>query len=258
MKRSLHQPPDSVSVSVSRSAGVGQDVSLLREHCGPILLCMWGSDVSVTEAFYNASDQESLPSVLGCKLGDQEKKRAQHTICKSCAIRLGGWINRRGLAMPFAVPVVWREPSNHSSDCYFCLTSPVASGMNRKGKQSIDYLNITSAIRPVPHGEDLPVPDLLKEYNLNSETEEEDTEKTGHHEEEPTDPDFQDPASESAHKLTQNELNDLVGDLELPKVKAELLASRMKQWRFLDEGVKISLIVIAKKIWKNSTPWRAL
>jgi len=71
--------------------------------------------------------------------------------------------------------------------------------------------------------------------------EEEDTEKTGPHEEEPTDPDFQGPASESPHKLAQNELNDLVRDLELPKVKAELLASRMKQRRYLDEGVKIIL-----------------
>jgi len=64
MIRSLHQPPDSASVSVRRSAGVGQDVSLLCEQCGPILLCVWGSDISVTEVFYNASDQESLPSVL--------------------------------------------------------------------------------------------------------------------------------------------------------------------------------------------------
>jgi len=64
MIRSLHQPPDSASVSVCRSAGVGQDVSHLSEQCGPILLCVWGSDVSVKEAFYNASDQESLPSVL--------------------------------------------------------------------------------------------------------------------------------------------------------------------------------------------------
>jgi len=71
--------------------------------------------------------------------------------------------------------------------------------------------------------------------------EEEDTEKTGLHEEEPTDPDFQGPASESPYELTQNELNDLVGDWELPKVKAELLASRMNQWKYLDEDVKITL-----------------
>jgi len=52
--------------------------------------------------------------------------------------------------MPFAVSVLWRENSNHSSDCYFCLKSPVASGMNRKKKQRIDYPNVHSAISPVP------------------------------------------------------------------------------------------------------------
>jgi len=50
--------------------------------------------------------------------------------------------------MPFAILVVCRETSNHSNDCYFCLTPPVASGMNRKKKHH-------HAIRPVPHGEDL-------------------------------------------------------------------------------------------------------
>jgi len=52
---------------------------------------------------------------------------------------------------------------------------------------------------------------------LNSEREEEDTEKTGPHKEELTDPDFQGPASGSPQKLTQDEMNNLVRDLELPK-----------------------------------------
>jgi len=151
-----------------------------------------------------------------------------------------------GMVMPFAVPMVWSEPSNHSHDHYFCLTPPVASCMNRKKKQRTDYPNIPSARRPVPHGEDLPMPEPPKEYNLNSEMEEEDMEKTGPHEE-PTDPDFQGPASESPHKLTQNELNDLVCNLELPKVKAELLATRMKQWKYMNEGVKISVSLSPKK-----------
>jgi hypothetical protein len=145
------------------------------------------------------------------------------------------------MAMSFAVSMVWRETSNHSTDCYFCLTPPVAKGMNRRRKQSIDYPDIPSAISPVPHGEDLPVPEPPKEYNLNSEVKEEDTEKTGLHEEEPTDPDFQGPSSESSHKLTQNELNVLVGDWELPKLKAEIVAFRMNQWKYLNEDVKITL-----------------
>jgi len=85
------------------------------------------------------------------------------------------------------------------------------------------------------------VPEPPKGYNLNSAMEEEDTEKTEPHKEKPTDPDFKVPASESPHKLTKKELNDLVRDLELPKVKAELLTSRMKQWKYLDVGVKITL-----------------
>ena len=70
-----------------------------------LLLCVRGSNVSVTETFYNAFDQESVPSVLWVKLGDQDKKWAPHIVCKSCAICLGGWINSKGMAMPFAVPV---------------------------------------------------------------------------------------------------------------------------------------------------------
>ena len=99
---------------------------------------------------------------VGCKLGDQDKQWAPHIVCKSCAICLGDCINRKGIAIPFAVPMVWREHSALSSDCYFCLTPPVASDMNRKKKQRIDYPSIDSAIRPVPHGEDLPVPEPPK------------------------------------------------------------------------------------------------
>jgi hypothetical protein len=80
-----------------------------------------------------------------CKLDDQDEKWLPHTVCKSCAIRLGGWIYCKGMTMLFAIPVVWREPSNHSSDCYFCLTPPVASGMNRKKKQKL-----TNQIYPLP------------------------------------------------------------------------------------------------------------
>jgi len=82
---------------------------------------------------------------FGCKLGDQDMKGVLHIVCKSWAILLGGWINHKGMAMLLAFPMVWREPSNHSSDCYFCMTPPVTSGMKRKKKQWINYPNIHSA-----------------------------------------------------------------------------------------------------------------
>ena len=83
----------------------------------------------------------------------------------------------------------------------------------KEDAERIDYPNIPSVIRPVPHGGNLPMPEPPKEQNLNSDMEEEDTEKTGPHEEDLTDPNFQGPASESPRKHTQNGLNDLVRDL---------------------------------------------
>ena len=43
------------------------------------------------------------------------------------------------------------------------------------------------------------------------------------------------------HRVTQKEINDLVRDLDLPKSKAGLLGSRMQQWNFLKETVRISV-----------------
>ena len=40
------------------------------------------------------------------------------------------------------------------------------------------------------------------------------------------------------HLINESELNDLVRDLDLPKVKVELLASTLKQWNLLQSGVK--------------------
>ena len=60
--------------------------------------------------------------------------------------------------MPFAVPMVWRNPTDHISDCYFCMTPSVSKRLSKKKKHGIQYPNILLAIRPVPHGEILPVP----------------------------------------------------------------------------------------------------
>jgi hypothetical protein len=71
-----------------------------------------------------------------------------------------GWMARH--AMLFAVPMVWREPSNHATDCYFCMVPPVSGGITKKNKLTFLYPNILSALRPVPRAKEFPFPNLRK------------------------------------------------------------------------------------------------
>ena len=74
---------------------------------------------------------------FGCKLGDQDKKWAPHVCCTTCSSKLNAWVNGKGRCMPFGVPMVWRVPSNHSTDCYFCMVPPIQNGMSMKTKQHL-------------------------------------------------------------------------------------------------------------------------
>ena len=58
---------------------------------------------------------------FGCKVGDQDKNWAPHICCLTCVKRLTDWTTG-SRHMNFAIPMVWREPQDHSSDCYFCIT----------------------------------------------------------------------------------------------------------------------------------------
>ena len=126
--------------------------------------------------------------------------------------------------MSFAVPMVWREQSDHVIDCYFCMTA--IRGFSRKNKSKISYPVCKSAIKPVPHSPDLsvPQPPTKKEDSLSVNACESTSTKS---EEEPVelDPSFQ---CESAPLfINQERLNDLVRDLYLSKEKAENLGSRL-------------------------------
>ncbi|XP_077117201.1 uncharacterized protein LOC143773722 [Ranitomeya variabilis] len=172
---------------------------------------------------------------FGVKVGDQEKPWAPHICCNSCSVNLVAWLKNKGRSMRFGVPMIWREPRNHVDDCYFCMVAPLQHGMSRKKKGTIEYPNIPSAIRPVPHGKDLPVPRPPKEYVLESDQEEESPGSSS----QDLEYDSQS-ASNEPHLLSQGELNDLICDLDLSKEKAELLASRLKQWNFLLYNVKVT------------------
>jgi hypothetical protein len=50
-----------------------------------------------------------------------------------------------------------------------------------------------------------------------------------------------DPQFNKFNRIKQDELNDLLRDLDLPKIKAELLVSRLQQWYLLKENVRNSM-----------------
>jgi len=130
--------------------------------------------------------------------------------------------------------MVWREPSIHTTDCYFCMMPPVSGGITKKKKWTIVYPNIPpSPLRPVLYGEGISVPEPPKEFTIDSDDEDE-GELTSGSPEPPasTEPHVSHGRSSAPQPniLTQDKLNDLVRDLELSKSKAELLGSRLKQW----------------------------
>lgn len=66
------------------------------------------------------------------------------------------WSKGKVKSFRFEVPMIWREPRNHSDDCYFCSCN--IQGYSLKNKKEIFYPNLESALRPVPHGPDIPIP----------------------------------------------------------------------------------------------------
>ena len=90
------------------------------------------------------------------KLCDQDKIWAPHKVCKQCVESLRMWTKGTREKLAFGIPMVWREQKDHSTDCYFCLVK--TSGFNKKNKSKTEYPNLLSAIRPMPHSAEIPVP----------------------------------------------------------------------------------------------------
>ena len=170
------------------------------------------------------------------KLGDQDKSWAPHIVCKTCVESLRGWTNGK-LKLKFAVPMVWRETKNHFDDCYFCLNN--MNGFNKNKKKTWQYPNLESAIRPVAHSEELPVPVFTGLPDI--DVIEEEIPLPDQHAISTDDScsDYEEP-SFGPQLFNQSELNDLVRDLCLSKEQSEVLASRLQEKNILDSGTKVT------------------
>ena len=132
-----------------------------------------------------------------------------------------GQNKKEKVCIRFAVPVVWREQADYGNDCYYCMTNVI--GFSSKSKGNIKYPDLPSAIWPIPHSADLPLPlftFLLELVNkpVSSASEEsflkDDCYKLL--------ADYKSPIL-----IAQTFLNDLVRDLNLSKESAESSAAQV-------------------------------
>ncbi len=182
---------------------------------------------------------------FGFEINHQDEDWAPNIVCNTCEANLSMWLRGRRPAMPFGVPMVWREPQNHSTDCYFCQT--IVRGFSSKNKKQIVYPDCRAADKPVPHSPELPIP-------TSPEIESDDTEPQIESDEDDKDTllddsDLNDPnyIPERLDKpvtepklLSQGDINDLARDLDLSKQLSEILASRMQERHFLAKGTKVT------------------
>jgi hypothetical protein len=104
-------------------------------------------------------------------------------------------------------------------------------GYNSKNKLVILYPNIPSALRPVVYGPEVPVhqpTEILEDVSTNSSDSSRDDQEIQCHTE-----------SQSQQLFSQSEMNDVIRDLGLPKEKAELLGSRLKEKGMLAAGTSM-------------------
>ena len=125
------------------------------------------------------------------------------------------------------------------NDFYFCLIN--VKGFNKKNKQHLQYPNIHSAMRPIPHSDKVPVPIFTNLPDIDEDQLRSSTSSTNFD----NDDEEQDIAHEAWNAgrvslYSQSELNDLIRDLNLPKQSAEVLASRLQEKHLLKAGTRVS------------------
>ena len=192
--------------------------SSLRCTCkySPDSFCYVCGEYMVEKQRCNISNfvKDAYNAYFKIKLGDQDKPWAPHKVCTTCRETFRKWTQGERY-MKFIVPMVWREPTDHVNDCYFCLFSLKGKRYKKSFKNSLVYPNLKSAIRPIVSIEGVSHPVFTDTVTDSEYTSVEETD----------DEDFQQDVSQ---KFNQGEINDLVRDLGLSKQQSMVLASRLK------------------------------
>ena len=82
------------------------------------------------------------------KIGHQDKPWPVYKVYHSCEENLLQWTKGTN-EITFKISMVWREPRDHTTDCYFSLTN--VKGYTGKTRNLITYAHVNSLTRPVQH-----------------------------------------------------------------------------------------------------------
>ena len=93
-------------------------------------------------------------------------------------------------------------------DCYFCLVN--VKGFNKKNKQHLQYPNIHSAMRPIPHSDEVPVPIFTKLPDIDEDQLRSSTSSSNSDDDEEEDIAHEAWNADRVSFYNQYELNDLV------------------------------------------------
>lgn len=151
---------------------------------------------------------------FGFPIGNLDNDWTPKSVCNTCSATLNKWAGGTEIALPFAIPMIWRNSIDHVSDCYFCLTN-VVGGRHRK----VTYPEVQSVSNPVPNLADALPPKCPLVHSIKRKRESTISNWSS--------------TNEAEHKIRlmeQTKLNDLCRDLRLTKSDSELLASRLKRF----------------------------
>ncbi|XP_076337542.1 uncharacterized protein LOC143239853 [Tachypleus tridentatus] len=91
---------------------------------------------------------ETHKEYFSMPVGDQDKPWTPHFTCEHCKKTLEGWYRGEKRAMEFTISRIWREPTAHSSNRYFCMVDPYKRRVG-KNASAIMYPNLPSSIASV-------------------------------------------------------------------------------------------------------------
>ena len=171
--------------------------------------------------------RRAYKAYFGFAHGDQDKIWAPHIVCHNFEEMLRDWTKRKRKGLPFGIPMTWREPMDHSTDCLVNTKS-----IGKKKRHKISYPSIPSSIGPTLHSDQLPIPvfkGFLPSEDVGSDQEQETADETQEILSESGDLSYETPQSLTPQQFSQSELNDLVCDLGLSKNGAEALARLQKK-----------------------------